>query len=234
MSDQPNCTYCGNPVGAKYSFSYGFPGVPRVYKCDRAECVAPTPRAAPPPAPDLDAVEALRAERDTLRTQRDAASESHMEADNDLIALHQALHPNFRHDWVTGEATGLGEGMAKEIRALAAERDALRAAVERAADGLELSAEPFDNACTELRRALGRPTLAAPPTPGAGQCWCETCRPNVGLGGHRMIVCPDCGNKRCPRATHHDNACTGSNEPGQPGSSWEHFPTPGAGREGEA
>jgi hypothetical protein len=33
-----------------------------------------------------------------------------------------------------------------------------------------------------------------------------------------MIVCPDCGNKRCPRATHHDNACTGSNEPEQPGS----------------
>lgn len=33
-----------------------------------------------------------------------------------------------------------------------------------------------------------------------------------------FIVCPDCGNKRCPRATHHDNACTGSNDPGQPGS----------------
>lgn len=33
-----------------------------------------------------------------------------------------------------------------------------------------------------------------------------------------MWVCPQCGNKRCPRATHHDNACTGSNEPGQEGS----------------
>jgi hypothetical protein len=28
----------------------------------------------------------------------------------------------------------------------------------------------------------------------------------------RMIVCPVCGNKRCPRAASHDNACTGSNE----------------------
>lgn len=38
------------------------------------------------------------------------------------------------------------------------------------------------------------------------------------LMGRRMIVCPDCGNKRCPRATNHHNACTGSNAPGQAGS----------------
>ncbi|MBL3825141.1 MULTISPECIES: hypothetical protein [unclassified Marinobacter] len=36
-----------------------------------------------------------------------------------------------------------------------------------------------------------------------------------------FIVCPECGNKRCPRATHHDNACTGSNEPGQEGSRYK-------------
>lgn len=34
----------------------------------------------------------------------------------------------------------------------------------------------------------------------------------------RMIVCPTCGNKRCPHATNHRHTCTGSNEPGQPGS----------------
>ncbi len=34
----------------------------------------------------------------------------------------------------------------------------------------------------------------------------------------RMIVCPTCGNKRCPKASDHDLICTGSNEPGQPGS----------------
>lgn len=50
-------------------------------------------------------------------------------------------------------------------------------------------------------------------------CWCRTCRP-VALGDMRMVLCPECGNKRCPRARHHDNACTGSNEPGQPGSRW--------------
>jgi DNA-directed RNA polymerase subunit RPC12/RpoP len=37
----------------------------------------------------------------------------------------------------------------------------------------------------------------------------------------RMIVCPACGNKRCPRATDHRLACTGSNEPGQKGIRYE-------------
>ena len=34
----------------------------------------------------------------------------------------------------------------------------------------------------------------------------------------RMIVCPDCGNKRCPKASNHRHQCTGSNEVGQYGS----------------
>lgn len=34
----------------------------------------------------------------------------------------------------------------------------------------------------------------------------------------RMIWCGTCGNKRCPKATDHRLVCTGSNEPGQPGS----------------
>ena len=44
------------------------------------------------------------------------------------------------------------------------------------------------------------------------ECWCETCdtAANHGLRS-RMSLCPRCGNKRCPRATHHDNACTASN-----------------------
>lgn len=33
-----------------------------------------------------------------------------------------------------------------------------------------------------------------------------------------MILCPTCGNKRCPHASDHRNACTNSNEPGQLGS----------------
>lgn len=35
-----------------------------------------------------------------------------------------------------------------------------------------------------------------------------------------MFVCRHCGNKRCPHATDHRLSCTGSNEPGQEGSSY--------------
>lgn len=34
----------------------------------------------------------------------------------------------------------------------------------------------------------------------------------------RMILCPICGNKRCPKATDHNLECTNSNESGQAGS----------------
>ncbi|MDZ2792661.1 hypothetical protein M2A80_25900 [Klebsiella pneumoniae] len=54
-------------------------------------------------------------------------------------------------------------------------------------------------------------------------CWCRTCRP-VTLNDMRFVVCPDCGNKRCPRANDHRNACTGSNEPGQEGSAYPDIP----------
>jgi len=56
------------------------------------------------------------------------------------------------------------------------------------------------------------------------QCWCYNCLNKI-KDGHglpitmtMLVVCPTCGNKRCPRSTDHNLACTGSNEPGQPGS----------------
>lgn len=54
-------------------------------------------------------------------------------------------------------------------------------------------------------------------------CWCRKCRPVV-FSDMRFVVCPDCGNKRCPRANDHRNACTGSNEPGQEGSAYPAAP----------
>lgn len=36
-----------------------------------------------------------------------------------------------------------------------------------------------------------------------------------------FIVCTTCGNKRCPKATDHELACTNSNESGQAGSRYE-------------
>lgn len=48
-------------------------------------------------------------------------------------------------------------------------------------------------------------------------CWCHKCSSPERIMS-TMILCPDCGNKRCPKASDHGLACTGSNEPGQPGS----------------
>ncbi|MFB4628989.1 hypothetical protein [Enterobacter kobei] len=57
----------------------------------------------------------------------------------------------------------------------------------------------------------------------APDCWCRTCRP-VTFSDSRFVVCPECGNKRCPHANDHRNACTGSNEPGQEGSAYPAAP----------
>ena len=47
-----------------------------------------------------------------------------------------------------------------------------------------------------------------------------------------MILCPICGNKRCPHATNHRHACTGSNEPGQVGSAYAERKLHNVGSEG--
>jgi len=62
--------------------------------------------------------------------------------------------------------------------------------------------------------------ITAQPSESKAECWCTTCRP-ITMSDMRFVTCPDCGNKRCPKAHNHTLACTNSNEPGQPGSSWE-------------
>lgn len=60
------------------------------------------------------------------------------------------------------------------------------------------------------------------------KCMCRTClrqrdeRDEAGwpIEYIRMLLCAKCGNKRCPHANDHNNECTGSNEPGQPGSAY--------------
>ncbi|MNE20680.1 hypothetical protein D3C81_240100 [compost metagenome] len=64
------------------------------------------------------------------------------------------------------------------------------------------------------------------------QCECHRCIDEHRLGTEgplgwlplsstKMILCPVCGCKRCPHASDHDLACTGSNEVGQPGSIYQ-------------
>lgn len=47
-------------------------------------------------------------------------------------------------------------------------------------------------------------------------CWCRQCDETPPFR-RSMILCPTCGNKRCPKASWHGYQCTGSNEPGQLG-----------------
>lgn len=70
---------------------------------------------------------------------------------------------------------------------------------------------------------MNTPTAHAGNSPVTPDCWCRTCRP-VTMNDMRFVVCPDCGNKRCPHANDHNNACTGSNEPGQVGSAYPAAP----------
>lgn len=66
-------------------------------------------------------------------------------------------------------------------------------------------------------------------TPSDADCWIDgmVLGARLEAAGHSveamsffypMYLCPSCGNKRCPKATWHENECTHSNEPMQPGS----------------
>lgn len=66
----------------------------------------------------------------------------------------------------------------------------------------------------------------------ADSCGCITCldakpRPAGQLGANsrqRMVLCPTCGNKRCPKSKWHGFSCSGSNNPGQHGSAYYYEP----------
>jgi len=66
----------------------------------------------------------------------------------------------------------------------------------------------------------------------AAQCGCRRClrerKEGTQIGDcflpaemTQMVVCETCGNKRCPHANDHANACTNSNAPGQVGSAYQ-------------
>ncbi|EJC8216199.1 hypothetical protein [Citrobacter freundii] len=86
-------------------------------------------------------------------------------------------------------------------------------------DDMNLYQKSFAQGHNACRAAM----LQAGNSPVIPDCWCRTCRP-VTMSDMRFVVCPDCGNKRCPHANDHRNACTGSNEPGQEGSAYPAAP----------
>ncbi|MDX7347668.1 hypothetical protein SJ345_13900 [Citrobacter braakii] len=87
--------------------------------------------------------------------------------------------------------------------------------------------DPIDVDCgcvtTEAFYHWLRVAYEAGNSPVTPDCSCRTCRP-VTFTDSRFVVCPECGNKRCPHANDHRNACTGSNAPGQEGSAYPAAP----------
>jgi glycerol-3-phosphate cytidylyltransferase len=84
----------------------------------------------------------------------------------------------------------------------------------------------FSSSSLRKRVALAQSSTSLPAVPAdVGACGCYKCSEQqidpITLLPRTMttfIVCPNCGNKRCPRATDHTLECTNSNEPGQQGS----------------
>lgn len=56
--------------------------------------------------------------------------------------------------------------------------------------------EQAEPRCTDCRKCVGETAMAAA---AAGDWW-----RSIPVG---MVVCPGCGDKRCPRASHHENPC---------------------------
>lgn len=101
--------------------------------------------------------------------------------------------------------SGINQGKSEPVTTACKLRDAVEIIRN---SGIEIDAEKI---------FAERDALNAP------DCWCRTCR-TVTISDMRFVVCPECGNKRCPHANDHRNACTGSNEPGQEGSAYPAAP----------
>ena len=94
--------------------------------------------------------------------------------------------------------------------------------------------ELIDQAITAIKEALGEHAMRETQRlgqeieqePVAKYC-CRLCFNKSGsLLLDRMILCSECGNKRCPKATNHELQCTNSNAPNQAGSIYNTPPQP--------
>jgi hypothetical protein len=72
----------------------------------------------------------------------------------------------------------------------------------------------IEEAITAIKQAR-----SAPVQEPVNRYCCHACfKASGGVMLDRMILCSECGNKRCPKASDHRLDCTSSNDPGQPGS----------------
>lgn len=124
--------------------------------------------------------------------------------------------------WITTHDAALVARSRQVVEtAVAAERERVLAEIREGIEGKFLDREvglPSLNAVRAvLDRASGNETGS-----GCGECW--VCIDRSGIAPMGYVLCPTCGNKRCPHAADHNLECTHSNEPGQSGSA--RYPAP--------
>jgi len=118
---------------------------------------------------------------------------------------------------ITDEINQLRVDADSDVARAEADRDRYAAAIRRAREIVQRYAH------TGLRYALMNAEdgpLASvdsgSASVGCGHCW--KCMDASGISPMGYVLCPVCGNKRCPKAADHDLACTHSNASGQPGA----------------
>lgn len=116
----------------------------------------------------------------------------------------------------------LAEQLKDATRQIAALADPLRDANQYIEESIPSCISEYHRGCDLTDRINAALAGSAQTTPKPG-CGCRTCHP-LTINDMRFVICPDCGNKRCPRANDHRNACTGSNELGQEGSAYPAAP----------
>ncbi|HHQ9516008.1 TPA: hypothetical protein ACSW47_002510 [Escherichia coli] len=184
-------------------------------ECNPSDCFERQPLYTAPPAPVVPE-ELLSAMEEVLRIS-DRNHEAWHKARNGIAACRAAMlqgaepvtqHDELPLDYLQGHKDGL-------------EWAAQLAEANHPQTGDWLYDDPIELA-KAIRKGPDMPDGDgnSPVTP---DCWCRTCRP-VTMSDMRFVVCPECGNKRCPHANDHRNACTGSNELGQIGSAYPAAP----------
>ena len=133
-----------------------------------------------------------------------------------LAHAYKELTPTFMRNHIdVFERYGIYPDGSAGIQAMRIALDGMnrRAAMLQVADGNS----PAHSGCRPAQNFI--PPAQCGNSPVIPECSCRTCRP-VTISDMRFVVCPECGNKRCPHANDHRNACTGSNEQGQEGSAY--------------
>ncbi|WP_017693173.1 hypothetical protein [Enterobacter hormaechei] len=134
------------------------------------------------------------------------------------VAVPEPIKRNDADGWWMYKGHRVGGGCAEWYnRALDDCRAAMLQGAEHAESPTTMQTSPALDSSPKIAESPSGNSSVIP------DCSCRTCRP-VTISDMRFVVCPDCGNKRCPHANDHRQACTVSNEPGQEGSAYPAAP----------